>query len=240
MIGATEQRELRYGGRVVPYTLNFGPRKGLCITVYPDRRVAVRAPATMPRDEALAKVAQRAGWIVKHYDRFEGYQPPPPKPRYVSGETHWYLGRELRLIVTRAAQESIALAGSELRVTTPDRRGRGRVRRLVDAWYRDAATAYFDACLTRCGVVAAREGLPRPRYRLRRMRRRWASCSAHGLIVFNTELVKAPADGIEYVVMHELCHLRERNHGPRFKRLLSLLMPDWKARKALLDRVIVS
>jgi len=69
------------------------------------------------------------------------------------------------------------------------------------------------------------------------MKKQWGSCSPQGTILLNPYLIKAPRECIDYVVLHELCHLKEHNHSPRYYRLLSQLMPDWEPVKARLDRM---
>jgi hypothetical protein len=71
------------------------------------------------------------------------------------------------------------------------------------------------------------------------MKRRWGSCTPNGVMTFNVELVKAPVHCVDYVLMHELCHLVHPNHGIEFYRLLNTLMPDWQKRKNRLERVTI-
>ena len=108
------------------------------------------------------------------------------------------------------------------------------VRAALWRWYRHQAGRLFAA---RLSELAGR--LPwladDPPLRLRRMRRRWGSCSASGVITLNTHLVKAPTALLDYVILHELCHLRELNHGPRFYELMDQALPDWRARRQDLD-----
>jgi hypothetical protein len=110
---------------------------------------------------------------------------------------------------------------------------------LVEDWYREHAGPIFERRLERCYETARRLGIQRPPIRLRRMKTRWGSCTKKGEVLLNTELIKTPLHCIEYVIMHELCHLREHNHTKEFFRLLSRCMPDWERRKQRLDSFIL-
>ena len=116
---------------------------------------------------------------------------------------------------------------------------RGSVKRLLDTWYRDHARSVFATCLSACLQSAKSLRLSDPCVQLRRMPTRWGSCDASGRIVLNTDLVKTPRYCIEYVIMHELCHLRVLDHGPQFYRLLARCMPDWEKRKTCLDAIVL-
>jgi predicted metal-dependent hydrolase len=78
-----------------------------------------------------------------------------------------------------------------------------------------------------------------PELEIRQMKKRWGSCGKSGAIILNTELVKAPLFCIDYVIMHEICHLKNRSHDYKFYKLLETHMPDWKVRKERLERVII-
>lgn len=141
----------------------------------------------------------------------------------------------LKVQLTPVANGSgVRLWRGRLEVTVPQRDA-ATVRRLLEAWYREHARDVFTRVLTE---VAQRMRLPKtqlPRWRLLSMRTQWGSCSPKGELLLNPHLVKAPRACIEYVVAHELCHLTEHNHSPRFYRLLSAALPDWAARKTELD-----
>jgi predicted metal-dependent hydrolase len=106
-------------------------------------------------------------------------------------------------------------------------------------WYRQRAEVIFAERLSVCLLLANRFGVPSPQgWRLVHMAKRWGSCSRAGRILLNPELVTAPKDCIDYVVVHELCHLKEHHHGPAYYRLLDRVMPSWQERKRRLDQTV--
>jgi predicted metal-dependent hydrolase len=108
------------------------------------------------------------------------------------------------------------------------------VRRLLDAWYRLRAEEVFAQRITACAAKASWITAI-PGFRLLTMRTQWGSCSPKGELLLNPLLVKAPGPCVEYVVFHELCHLKEHNHSKRFYELLGALLPDWQTWKSELD-----
>lgn len=231
---------LHYGGDRIPFRIEFRPRKHLAISVLPEMQVEVVAPTGTPLDAIFARVEKRAKWIAKQLRFFEQYQPTQPKPSFVSGETHLYLGRQYRLKVTKGASDSVRLIGKYFQIATSDRTAT-HIRGLLEGWYRDHARNVFTNRMQSCVQSIASLGLKEPpKLIIRRMEKRWGSCTAAGTILLNTELVKTPIHCIDYVIVHELCHLKQPNHGKAFYRLLTRCMPDWEARKMRLEAVTLA
>jgi hypothetical protein len=234
----TVQHEVAFGSERIAFRLRRSKRKTLAIAVRPDTSVLVTAPRGADVEAVTAKVRKRAVWIRRQVRFFERYLPSVPPRRYVSGETHRYLGRQYWLKVVEAARRNVKLKGRFIWVETPERLDTKRVRRVVEGWYLERAQTAFarslEACLPR--LRGQLEGAPR--LHLRRMPKRWGSWTGRGAICMNPELVRAPASCIDYVVTHELCHLVHGNHGEEFLALLRKAMPDWETRKARLESIM--
>jgi predicted metal-dependent hydrolase len=234
------RRIIEYGGRTIPIELSFSDRNRLSISVHPDLRVTVSAPSEKSEEKILERVRRRARWIIRQIDRFEEYRPLPPPKKYVSGETFRYLGRQYRLKVVEDQRESVKLVGRFLWARLPERENRVRVESLVEQWYRRHARVVFSRKIDELHERARIHGVPKPDdWRAQKMRSRWGSCGRSGRILLNLELLKAPLSCIEYVIAHEMCHLKELNHTKEFYRLLGLVMPDWKERKRRLDEFVL-
>jgi len=230
-----DNRQIRFGSREIEFSLRFADRRDLAITVHPDLRVSVTAPRGHSDKEVCARVRKRAAWIVRQLTRFEQLHPLPSQKRYVSGETHRYLGRQYRLKLIRGGEEQVKLSGPFILVTTVNVSRCSRVKELVDRWYRERAHVMLPRYVTKCLSSAKSLDVGQPHVRIRRLAKRWGSCTRTKTILLNTELVRTPPYCIEYVIMHELCHLRVHDHSPRFFQLLTRCMPDWSRRKARLD-----
>jgi hypothetical protein len=229
---------LQYGDTTITYDLDFAPRKTLAISVEPSLRVHVVAPSDIDLDAIAARVRQRAPWILRQQRELERYLPPPAPRLYVSGETHRYLGRQYRLKVADEQPEGVKLTRGWLQISLAGKNDMGRVKRLLDGWYDTQARRVFpermEAVLPRFQPVGVSEAPPLV---IKELETRWGSCTDAGTITLNTRLVQMPKAQIDYVVVHELCHLVEHNHSPRFYRLLDRLLPDWRERRQLLNEL---
>jgi predicted metal-dependent hydrolase len=237
----TSEKEfvVRYGSQRIPYALSFRPRRQLAINVHPDLSVTVVAPESRSIEDVLPRVQRKAAWIAKQRRYFEQFQPLPHGRKYITGETHYYLGRQYRLKVEIGREEFVKLKGRFIYINGPKRFRTEKVQALLASWYRANAERIFHARLIRCLESAPSLQMPSPRIVIRSMGKRWGSCTETGNLLINLELIKTPIDCIEYVITHELCHLRVHNHGAAYYRLLARCMPDWQRRKKRLDSFVI-
>lgn len=233
-------RTLQYGRRSIPYRLHLSQRKRLRIVVTPTMAVRAYAPSKFSEEDILEAIQSKAPWIARQLDSMLQFHPLPTPHKYISGETFTYLGRQYRLRVAADDTSPAKLRGRFLHVRVPDKSDANAVRQQVDTWYRKRAADAFRRYLVKWYSVGARHGIPEPQLVIRRMRTRWGSCTAAGRITLNVALVQVPVHCIEYVIMHELCHLKHHNHSKAFYRLLSRCMPDWERRKRVLDTIAIA
>jgi predicted metal-dependent hydrolase len=227
--------QITFGTQSIEYQLEKMPRKTLAISVHPDLSVMVKAPMDTSLEEVNERVAKRAKWILSQKRRFEIFLPDIPPRKYVSGESHRFLGRQYRLKVIQNDADEIKLTRHFLEVHTPDKTP-SHVRELVEGWYRDQANKTFGERLSANYSKLSRENIAYPKIVIRKMQSSWGSCSTKGTISLNIKLIQVPKEYIDYVVIHELCHLKYLHHEPEFYYLLSRIMPDWKRKKEKLDR----
>ena len=228
---------IQFGARQIPCRLHRADRKHLRVVVSPELTVDVFAPKTASDEQVRVAVQKKAPWVARTLDKLETYHPLPTPKRYISGETLVYLGRQYRLKVKNSAKQPAKLLGRFLWVWVEDKTDAQNVKRAVDAWYRKGGRETLGRYMEKCYAIASRHGVPEPLLMIRAMRRRWGSCSPSGRITLNLNLVQVPVHCIEYVIMHELCHLKHHNHSKAFYSLLSRCQPDWRQRKGTLDRV---
>jgi len=222
---------------VGPAMLRHSSRRTLAISVLPDGGLELTAPWHAPEPEILAKVEKRRKWILAQRRHFAAMNNLRPEPRYVHGATHRYLGRQYRLKVSAGSEPGVHLRGAYFHVATPTGSPE-EVQRALEKWFRRKAGEQLERRIEAWQPWCAKRGLSPPSMRLLRMPKRWGSASADGRIAFNPELIHMPSRCIDYVVIHEICHLRYPHHGPQFFRLLSSLMPDWRRQKERMEHAM--
>lgn len=222
-------RSIEVGGSLLKFHLRRSNRRTVSISVDPEQRVLVTAPVHALEDRIAALVRRRAQWIRRQQQAFEDLPPPAPARQWIGGATHRYLGRQYRLRLIMAATSSVRLSGPYFLVTTPTPRIPDEIRIAMERWYRDHAKVLLVERVARALTSTSwLDALPVPGVSVRTMTRRWGSATRSNRVYFNLDLVKAPLGCIDYVVMHELVHLKVPHHGPAFWRLLFRCMPNWQ------------
>lgn len=212
------------------------PIKNLHIGVYPpDGRVRVAAPPSMSFDAVRVALLTRLPWIERKRLGF-ALQPREGRRAYVSGETHFFQGRPLRLRIETVENGRIGLAlegndGLRLRVR-PGAEFADR-ERLVLRWYREELRTRGRTAVDKWADLL---GVARPNLGVKRMRTKWGSCNPNtGRVWLNLSLAKKPPRSIEYVALHEVAHFISPRHDDAFIRVLDRWMPTWQKSRAELN-----
>ena len=223
-----------FGSKRIHYTLQHSERKSLGITVTPEMEVLVKAPMSATLTQANEKVRKRAPWILKQQSFFLSYYPKTLAKKFVSGESHLYLGRHYRLRLLTGVNV-VKLSGGFIVLTCKDK---SKAKEVLKAWYLKQAKVKFYA-IARKWISRFKKYDKEPdSIVIREMPTRWGSCTPKKKIILNPELIKAPTGCIEYVIVHELCHLVHRNHTTKFMELQTKEMPGWEKWKEKLERVL--
>lgn len=226
---------VQYGNTDIHYSVVYSERKTLGIVVHPDGSVIVKAPIGILKEKVSEKVTKRASWIIKQQDFFKSFGKKMPQRRYISGESHLYLGRQYRLYVKEGKPNSVSFKGRcfEIVCTSKD-----KAESLMTAWYKGRAKVKFAEIAEPIIQQFKKYGVEPKSLYIQAMENRWGSCTAKQKIILNTELIKAPKPCIEYVITHEMCHLLHKNHTKAFYELLTNEMPDWEKWKNKLERML--
>jgi hypothetical protein len=234
-----ELLEIDHAGQRILVQISYDRFRTLRLSVRPEGTVLVRAPRRVGQAQIRSHVESKAAWILQHLERFRALREAAPQPHaYLSGETHAYLGREYILEARQAERNAVLLEEDCLVVTTVFPPSPDKVKKLLDAWYLSQARELFLRLLREVQPVVEAHGVPRPAVlKIRAMTTRWGTCSRSGTITLNRHLMRAPLECVEYVVVHELCHLRHHGHDKRFYGLLASILPDWKTRRKRLRDV---
>lgn len=211
-------------------------RGTLAISVLPDGTLELAAPHDSSEADISAKIGRRLRWIVRQRTAFAEMNRNRMPISYASGATHRYLGRQYRLKVRRAEQVEVKLVGRYFQVASKSS-APAEVEALLNIWFREKAVEQFSSRLATWEKWCLARKLPTPQVRLLRMPKRWGSSHRDGRIYLNPDLVKAPSICIDYVITHEVCHLRHPQHDRYFFNLLDQLCPNWRAIKARLEKL---
>ncbi len=241
-----EQGHLTYGSETILYDVirkstvlkpnHQASKRQIVIKVHPDRRVVATVPEQTSKEAVHVAVNKRAKWIWKHMSDFSSLNEHVLPRQYVSGESQFYLGRRymLKILIESQYAPSVKLLRGKLVVLLNENNNSSTVKDLIDKWYVYRAKLIFNERL-QLMLAKATWVTKQPSFKVMSMKKQWGSCSAKGNLVLNPHLVKASKESIDYVILHELCHIAEHNHSDRFWRLLTEVMPNWKQIKSTLD-----
>jgi len=231
----TVAKAIKYGSEEIPIEIDFGRRKNLYINVKPDQSVIVKAPVTETLANVMKFVRSRAAWIFEHRLRFKHTAARALANDYAEGGAVYYLGERYELLPQPGYPYGVGLESGSLVVdAAPD--DAELIRELVAHWYKVRAREVFAGRLEHCRVAVGIPAEARAALRVRKLKCSWGNCSSRATITLSPELVRAPLGCIDYVITHELCHLRHHNHSRAFYSLLTSAMPDWRDHKDELER----
>ncbi len=226
---------IKFGTRTIDYNVTYSDRrKNLAIAVHPDKRVEVVAPADLDHGDIQEILKEKARWVVEKIEWFDQIDRLETAKEYVNGETFLYMGRQYRLKILRGGEGPAAkLRGGRFEVsvppTVPGPEERGLAKDALWQWYLDHAEKKVSEVVR---DYAKRLHIdPPPRFKVKYQEKRWGSCPRDDVLHINIRIIMAPMSQIEYVVAHELCHLRYKDHSAEFWQLLRLIMPDYEVRK---------
>ena len=231
---------IRLADQVIYYEIAHRPRVTRRIHLELSERGALRvvAPRRMSQRTIHQTLASNPRYVARFLDQAREQWAKREPLLYVDGEKHLVLGRRYPLDIWRArgARPRLEWLHDRIRLTFPATPEVEAVRGLLLKGYRQRALDDFTARLEAIRADAPWARRRRPQMRLRRMKASWGTCSSDGIITLNPLLLRAPPHCIDYVIAHEVCHLRQLNHGPRFYALQEQLFPAWQeARQHLRD-----
>lgn len=228
-------------GRKIDYEIVYSKkRKKAAVVVRPNLKVEFRAPHGLSRETIRDMVQKKAEWIWEKLDWFEANRTPCQEKRYADGEKYLYLGKEypLKVLPVNAVKATTAsFNGSEITVFIPETVSEDLKPALVKKAVRDFYSKCAESEVSRfLKTYSEKLKIAQPAFKVKYQKRRWGSCSADNVLRINFQLIMAPLEQLEYVVVHELCHVKEKNHSARFWKLVGELMPGYEAHRKNLKK----
>lgn len=220
----------QYGTSTIEYSIIRSNRKTVTISVEPNKNVVIKAPLALSDDQVMEIAKGKAKWITGKLYEMQGIDSRRYTRQYVNGESFLYLGRNyaLQLLDDKAIKKPVVkYYRGKLNVTTPIR-DEEVIKKAIVEWYQEKAkkkiperVAYYEKFFTeKCNRIIVKE-----------QQKRWGSCTRDGNLIFNWKSIMAPANIIDYIIVHEMCHLRYMNHSNEFWEMLRRVLPDYEIRK---------
>ena len=223
------KRSIVAGNRRIEYTLIQSARADLLLQALPKAGIRVYAPKYMRLRDVDALVRERAGELMKMQADVEARVEADRRAHPVEdGSPIAIEGRRCTLRLHQGARRTGRLAGDEYHLTLPDPDSDAAVRAAIKSALSAMA---LKRIRERLDHYIPRVGRAPGRVAIRDQKSRWGSCSQKGNVNFNWKLIMAPPAALDYVVIHELCHLHEFNHSPRFWALVEAQMPEYEVWK---------
>ncbi|MGI6452102.1 MAG: M48 family metallopeptidase [Syntrophomonadaceae bacterium] len=223
----------QYGDTAINFEVSYSRRKTITISVETPGLVSVKAPVGLSDDEIIRRVQSKARWIVEKLYEVKNIKTIPVKKEYVNGESFMYLGRDYPLQISidkELKQPIVTLLQGEFTVFTASR-NEEPVKKAMESWYRSKATEQINE---RIKYYEPRVGVKPTRITVKEQKKRWGSCSSKGNLNFNWKAIMAPPSVLDYIIVHELCHLIHYNHSREFWNLVGSILPNYKTQQAWL------
>lgn len=218
--------------RQIDFTLVRSDRRSLGVQVLRNGTVVVRAPHQVPHSTIEGFLKEKSDWLARHQQRLSALFQRALE--YREGATHPWLGIEHVLRVSAGQRSRARLSERAIHISVPDPLNAEQVEGAMRAFYKRSALQVFESRTRDLFPPFAKRGYPFPSIRTRWMKSNFGSMNRKGVMTLNLTLLRKPLALIDYVILHELCHLVHMNHSHEFYQLLGGLLPDWPIHKAAL------
>lgn len=229
------QLSIRYGTKIIEFDVEYRDRKTMEISVEAPDKVYVVAPLGTSEQVIENKVKSKAAWIVQKLYTFRDMEYRRIPREYVNGESFMYLGRNYSLqiqIDENIRKPEVQLYRGKFYVTASCK-NEDLIKQAMEQWYREKT---WEKVLERIQYYQ-RFFKKKPTYvRVKEQQKRWASCTSNDELLFNWRCVMAPSPVLDYIVVHEMCHMYYKNHSQEFWDMLASIMPDYERRKEWLKK----
>lgn len=229
-----EKQTFIYGNYSYEYFLIRQSRKTVSLTVQPSLRIILKCPISY-QDEKIQKfMKNKWSWLEKQIKYFKKFQNKNFAKEYVSGESFLYLGRQYKLLVKKTKEDKVSLKhGKLLLFTSKSIANKKQNKIILQNWYAERMKKIFSDEYKK--VLKNFDYNFEPKLATREMKKRWGSFVNQKKIILNPRLIQAPKECIDYVITHELCHMKYKNHDTKFYGALKSKIPNWEEIKEKLE-----
>ena len=227
-------KEFIFGNFVYEYELLRQDRKSFSLTVQPNLNIVLKCPISASQEKIDHFLKKKWFWLEGQLIFFKKYHRKIYDREYISGESLLYLGYQYKLIVKEGNKDIVKLNKNTISVFTTRKTSNGGYnKKILDVWYKEMIDTVFKDRFEK--MLKRFEYISVPRLEIREMKKRWGSFLNNTKILLNPKLIQTSVDCIDYVIIHELCHLKYKNHDKRFFNLLENKYPKWNKTKDKLE-----
>jgi hypothetical protein len=223
----------------IKYQIVFSRRRTISLIVSPEKGVIVRAPYRTSFRTIEKFVREKEGWIRKNLEKHSELIRINHGKLYVDGEIHLFMGKEYFLRIKESVKPFVNQYDNFIEIGVDKINDSAKLKILLERWYRQNAREHFVDNLNEILIRYKDFNFSPSKLAVKSLKSRWGSCSSKGRITISSELIKLDEKFAEYVIIHELCHLKYHNHGKDYYRLLGEFVPDYKSIRRELRRYLI-
>ena len=222
--------EAKYGNTTIAFEVRYRNRKTLMIRIEPLEKILVDSPAGLSEDYIKEKVKSKGKWIIKKLLSFKETGYIPSSKEFKDGENFLYLGRNYSLNIImdpNIIRPKVSLSADQISVISPSKDFK-TLKTAIKKWYKKEAEKNI---LKKIEYYKTQLKANPGEIKVKEQKRRWGSCTSKGKIYFNWRIIMAPVSVLDYIIVHEMSHLIQANHSPKFWKLVESIIPDYKDKK---------
>ncbi len=230
---------IQFGSTTINYDIVYSDkRKNATLAVYPMKEVEIRVPKHLEQEHIQRLVKKKADWVIKQLLWFDEITQLDSSKEHVNGETYLYLGRQFRLQIKKTEGRAEAkIIGRNISVNLPINTPKKYEKKIIKAtiwkFYRQQTEEKVEELIKK---YSKRLGIAPPKFTIKNQYKRWGSCTSKNQLIFNFRLAMAPVSQIEYVVAHEICHIKVKDHSSEYWKQLKNILTEYEQRKDALKR----
>lgn len=224
------KESFRYKDEKIEYKIIYSNRKTMEISIEPPDKITVRAPIRLPKYKIVERLTEKGDWILKHLNNFKTIDYKPTNREFINGEKLLYLGIEYDLIICEyyLSQKPGVYIEEGCIVVNFKENNKDDIKKGLELWYRKEALNYI------LGSIKQYENslnkIPKDIV-VKEQKKRWGSCTYDNRLLFNWRCVMARPKAVDYVILHEMCHIVHKDHSKNFWNLVESIMPSYKEEK---------
>jgi predicted metal-dependent hydrolase len=228
-----------FKNKKIEYSLHEKDIKNISLKVTHDKNITLSVPYDTSTESVRKFLFKKLNWINKQIKYFDENFELKENLSFENGETIYLLGKQYKMKIEKSSKNSVFISNNYVCIKIKDNyfNDKKYIKKVYKSWLREYAKFNFKTIVLKYQPMLKRHGMFMPEVEVRNMKSRWGSCiSPKNKIVLNSSLIKTPMCCIEYVILHELTHLRYKKHNKEFYNFITIFMPDWKDRKKTLDQ----